>query len=41
MAVASPPYVYGGYGYYGYGAYVGRPVYLFAPNAKIIKLDRD
>jgi hypothetical protein len=36
MAVASPPYLYG-----GYGAYVGRPVYLFAPNAKIIKLERD
>lgn len=42
VVVASPPFGYGGYGYYGYGGYaVGRPVYLFAPSAKIITLDRD
>ena len=40
FVVAGAPFAYGGY--YGYGAYeFGRPVYLFAPNAKIITLDRD
>ena len=29
------------YGTYGYGAYVGRPVYMFAPSAKIISIDSD
>jgi hypothetical protein len=32
VVVAPPAFVYGGY--------LGRPVYLFAPNAKIITLDR-
>ena len=38
-----PNYNYGyRFPYYGYGGYaVGRPVYLFAPSAKIITLDRD
>jgi hypothetical protein len=40
FVVAGAPFAYGGY--YGYGAYeFGRPVYLFAPNAKIIHVDRD
>jgi hypothetical protein len=38
------PYAVGPIGFVGpnlfYGGYLGRPVYLFAPNAKIIRLDR-
>ncbi len=43
IVVAGSPfaYGYGGYGYYGYAGSLGRPVWLFAPNAKIIRLERD
>jgi hypothetical protein len=40
-------YPYGGYSYGGYDSHLGyggsleRPIYLFAPNAKIIRLDRE
>jgi hypothetical protein len=38
------PFALAPYGFVGpglfYGGYLGRPVYLFAPNAKVIRLDR-
>ena len=40
VVLAGPPFNYGGYYGYGGGYYIGRPVYLFAPSAKIISLDR-